>query len=184
MLKVATGAPRHPPAKQLSHPNADQRLLPVLLRPQPQHRGALQRKEEGERGAEQGLGCMCCLRKGAASRLLPSRIFLEWSGQKTRPPGRSRTKTTQFSHSDFQQLFHVSQVRFSCGSTPAEGNWEQPMGNEVGQGGAGLWDLCVPALEGHSHSPGHSTVGKLNPYVSDVNFSVPEVGIEDVGQWD
>lgn len=96
---------------------------------------------------------MCCLRKGAASRLLPSRIFLEWSGQKTRPPGRSRTKTTQFSHSDFHQLFSVSKGRFSCGSTPAEGNWKQPMGNEVGQGGVGLWDLCVPALEGHSPTP-------------------------------
>lgn len=32
--------------------------------------------------------------------------------------------------------------------------------------------------------PGHSRVGKLNPYISDGNFSVPEVGVEDVGQWD
>lgn len=153
MLKVATGAPRHPPAEQVSHPDAGQGLLPVLLKPQPQHRAALERKEEEECGAEQGLGCLCCLRKGAALRLLLSRIFLERSGQKTRPPGRSRTKTTQFSHSDFHQLFSVSQVRFSCGSTPAEGKWEQPMGNEVGQGGVGLWDLRVPALGGHIPTP-------------------------------
>lgn len=151
MLKVATGAPKHPPAEQVSHPDAGQGLLPVLLKPQ--HRAAFERKEEEENGAEQGLVCMCCLRKGAASRLLLSRIFLEWSGQKSHPPGRSTTKTTQFSHSDFHQLFSVSQVRFSCGSTPAEGNWEQPMGNEVGQGGAGLWDLHVPALGGHISTP-------------------------------
>lgn len=145
--------PKHPPAKQFSHPDAGQRLLPVLLRPQPQHRAGLERKEEGESGAEQGLGCMCCLRKGTASRLLLSRIFLEWSGQKTHPPGRSSTKTTQLSHSDFHQLFPIPQVRFSCGSTPAEGNWEQPTGNEAGQGGIGVWDLHVPALGGHIPTP-------------------------------
>lgn len=42
MLKVAAGTPKHPPAEQLSHP-AGQRLLPVLLRAQPQHRAALGR---------------------------------------------------------------------------------------------------------------------------------------------
>lgn len=139
-------------AEQLSQPDAGQRLLPVLLRPQPQHRAALEGKEEGESGAEQGLGCACSLRKGTASRLLLSRIFPD-SGQKTCPPGRSRTKPTQFSNSNFHQLFPVSQVRFSCEPTPAEGNWEQPMGNEVGQGGAGLWDLCVPALGGLIPTP-------------------------------
>lgn len=58
------------------------------------------------------------------------------------------------------------------------------MGNGIGQGDAGLRDLPVPALVGTFPLPRTQHSGKLNPYISDVDFSIPEVDVEDVGQWD
>lgn len=80
-------------------------------------------------------------------------------------------------------------MRFSFGPTPAEGsppNQGQPLGNGAGRGSTGVWVPQVPAPGKGCipRSPGRQRWGKRNPYVGDVNFGVPEAGVENVGQRD